>query len=157
MNIENVMEAHKGTKIYFEGFWENPVTLEESIFYEFLMMKTFSNLQLPASLLSDFWTKVNTEFMILMTQDDFNEYGNIRNYRFTEYDPLYEDLAKTPCFRSGTTPNSPDEMLAIQNFCGAVFNYVESGYIPVTEAKKNLDLAEFCLDLCRRHAKLLLS
>ena len=157
MEIEDIMDAHEGTQIFFDDFWENSVVIEERIFYEFLMMKTFSNLQLPPSLMSGFWTNVNTDYMVLYGQDSFNKYGNLRNSRMSEYDPLYEDLAKTPCFRSGTTPNSPDEMLAIQKFCGAIFNYVESEYVPVTEAKTHLDLAEFCLEICRRHAKLLLS
>ena len=156
MKLEDVMDAHKGTKSFFEGFWENPVAIEERIFYEFLMMKTFSNLQWPPSLMSDFWTEINTDFIALMGQDDFDEYGDLRNSRVTEYSPLYETLANTPCFKSGSTPSSPDEMLAIQKFCGAVFNYVESGYIPVTDAKKHLELAECCLGLVRMHFSLLI-
>ncbi len=151
MKIENIKNALNKTQNYFDGFWNSPVYIEEKIFYEFLMMQSFIQLQLPPSILSDFWTSINTDLVIKLGEDEFYKYGMNRDSKFREYTPLYDILAKTPCFRSGSTPNSPIEFDAIQDFCGTVFNYVESGYVSSRDAKIHLELAEKCLQTMKLH------
>ena len=147
MNINLVDKAFKKTKNYFHSFWENPVTDEEEIFYEFLIMQTFIQLQLPPTLLSDFWTQRNSELVARMDMDEYYNYGYKRDDRFKEYTKFYDVLSNSPFFRKGGTPSLSSEFSAIQDFSGAVFNYVESGYISSTDAEKNMTLASNCLSI----------
>lgn len=151
MEIENIKNALDETQNFFDGFWEDPVHVEEKIFYEFLIMQSFIQMQLPPSILSDFWTSVNTDLVIELGENEFYRYGEKRDSRFRDYTPLYNILAETPCYRSGGTPNSEIEFTAIQDFCGAVYNFVEKGYVPSTDARKYLDLADKCLQAMMLH------
>ena len=110
-------------------------------------MQTFIQLQLPSSLLSDFWTERNSELVIRMDADKVYEYGYKRDNRFKEYTKFYDVLSNSPFFRNGGKPSLSSEFSAIQDFSGAVFNYVESGYISSTDAEKNMSLASHCLSI----------
>ena len=85
MKLENVKIALNETQNYFNGFWDDPIYVEENIFYEFLIMQSFMQLQLPPSILSDFWTSQNTDLVVELGEDKFYKYGMNRDSRFREY------------------------------------------------------------------------
>ena len=126
--VANVAEALIETQNSFNDFWENPIREEADIFYKFLLMQSFIQLQFPPSLLSDFWTKDNTALVSIMGEDIFYKYGKKRDARFKEYHQPCDILANTPCFKSGSTPHLEEEFSAIANFSGTVFHNVEEYY-----------------------------
>jgi len=157
MDIENVEDAANGTKNHFDDFWLDPEEIEKQIFYEFLLMQTFVQIQASPALLSDYGYKNNSMIVSEHGVDFFNLYSKGRDVRFQEYLPKYTTLAATPCFKEARTPSTDEDFMAIHEFCGVVFNYVEKGYISSLDAERNLTFAQKCLQIMTIHTAYLLN
>ncbi|MBT5530911.1 MAG: hypothetical protein HN600_05025 [Bacteroidetes bacterium] len=151
MILTNVDSAFHATFQHLDDFWIKPNRIEKEIFYEFLIMQSAINLDWPPDLIYDFWTIQNTRLAGHFEIAEYEDRVLKRRDRFQEYQPSYETLVNTNCFRTGSVPIMDTEFEAINEFCGIVFYYVEDIYISSLDAKKHLQLAEKCLDAIALH------
>ena len=73
IKVNSVIKALVRTRNEFKKFWDDPKLMEKEIFYQFLIMQTFRQLNLPKSLLDDFWYTINTKLVIKVGKDIFDE------------------------------------------------------------------------------------
>lgn len=100
-NINTILHAHNRAKEKLEPFFKNPDKLEFEILLQFLFYRSFSLFKCDPDLASDFWYRVNGEIVGEYGENDFSDFGVLREKRFKEYDPLYDALIMTDLMRHG--------------------------------------------------------
>ena len=125
-NISTILQAHQMVREKLEQFFDKPDKFEFELFLQFLFYRSFSLFQCEPSLASDFWYQVNGEIVDRCGESDFNKFGNLREKRFKEYDPLYDALIMTDLMWNGKPSKHETESKIIAMWGLTVFPNIEN-------------------------------
>jgi|ETNmetMinimDraft_33_1059910.scaffolds.fasta_scaffold135271_1 hypothetical protein len=138
---ENLMEAihvaYNEIKTDFRLLWENPDPVEEEFFYQFIIMTSFSINHLSSEVLSEFWTKLNTDYVIQYGEEDFYKIAASRDKRLEKYSMIYDLVLFTQEKTPGIIFDTIARPTSVQLFGEKVLEIVEGSYeASDTEADK---------------------